>query len=72
MVFKSAMTSDYSRMDSLSLIGQRISTLSDGNSLMRRMNNLKELNLASNKIVVVNQLNELKGLQTLILSSNRI
>ena len=36
------------------------------------MCNLKELNLASNKIVVVNHINELKGLQTLILSSNRI
>ena len=72
MVFGSAMTSEYSKIDNLILMGKKITTLISGHALLRKMNNLKDLNLANNKIVVVKHLSECKGLQTLSLSGNRI
>ena len=62
MVFRQAMTSDYSKIDSLLLGGQHITTLISGNAILRRMSNLKELNLSNNKIVELQHLNDLKGL----------
>lgn len=66
------MTSEYTKIDSLLLCGNRITTLICGNAILRKMNNLKELNLSNNKIVDIQPLSDLKGLQTLILSFNRI
>ena len=62
MVFRQAMTSEYSKIDSLSLGGQRITTLITGNAILRKMTNLKELNLSNNRLVEVQHLNDLKGL----------
>ena len=56
------MTSEYSKIDSLSLGGQRITTLITGNAILRKMTNLKELNLSNNRLVEVQHLNDLKGL----------
>ena len=50
MVFQKAMTSDFSKVESLSLVGLRITSATYGISTLRRMPNLKELNLANNKI----------------------
>ena len=72
MVFGSAMTSEYSKIDNLLLLGKRISTLINGTSLLRKMTGLKELNLANNRIEVLTALNECKGLQSLVLDGNRI
>ena len=62
MVFRQAMTSDYSKIDSLSLSGQRITTVISGNAILRKMTNLKELNLSNNRLVDIQHLNDLKGL----------
>ena len=56
------MTSEYSKIDSLSLSGHRITTLITGNAILRKMTNLKELNLSNNRLVEVQHLNDLKGL----------
>lgn len=72
MVFGSAMTSEYNRIDNLLLLGKRISTLINGTSLLRKMTGLKDLNLANNRIEVVTALNECKGLHSLVLDGNRI
>ena len=66
------MTKDNSKLESLSLIGKRITSIVSGISLLRRMTNLKELNLSGNRIEEVGILNELKGLTSLTLNSNRI
>ena len=50
----------------------RINSLATGSGFLRKMTNLKELNLSNNKLRDVAALNELKGLQTLVLNSNRI
>ena len=62
MVFRQSMTSEYSKIDSLPLSGQRITTLITGNAILRKMTNLKELNLSNNRLVEVQHLNDLKGL----------
>lgn len=72
MIMNQAMTSEYSKIDSLQLSGKRLTTLISGHALLRRMTNLKELNLSNNKIVVISHLSELKGLHTLQLSGNRV
>ena len=72
MVFRQAMTSEYSKIESLPLGGQKITTLISGNAVLRRMTNLKELNLSNNRIVDVQHLNDLKQLQSLVLSHNRV
>jgi len=72
MVFQHAMTKEFGKIDNLVLIGKRITNLITGSGLMRRMPNLKELNLSNNKIVTLSPLNELKSLHTLILNGNRI
>lgn len=50
MIFKQSMTKEFGKIESLSLIGQRISSLISGQGFMRRMPNLKELNLSNNKV----------------------
>ena len=72
MVFASAMTSDHSKIDTLNLLGKRISSLVNGTALLRKMTGLKDLNLSNNRILMVSALNECKGLQSLVLDSNRI
>ena len=62
MVFRQSMTSEYSKIDSLSLSGHRITTLITGNAILRKMTNLKELNLSNNRLAEVQHLNDLKGL----------
>ena len=70
MVFQKAMTSDYSKIDTLPLLGLNITSVAIGVGLLRRMNKLVELNLSNNKIGQVGALSELRGLQTLILMNN--
>jgi len=72
MVFQKAMTSDFTKVENLSLVGLRITSVTYGVSTLRRLSNLKEVNLANNKISQISSLSELKGLQTLILMGNRI
>jgi internalin A len=72
MIFRQSMTSEYSKIESLPLGGQRITTLICGDAILRKMTNLKELNLSNNKIVEIQHLSDLKGLQSLTLSYNRI
>ena len=62
MVFKQSMTRELNKIDSLALMGSRLTTLVNGGSILRRMTGLKELNLTNNKLMVVNPLNELKQL----------
>ena len=66
------MTKERSKIESLQIVGKRITSVVSGIGMMRAMTNLKELNLTSNRIVEVACLNDLKGLTTLILNSNRI
>mmetsp|Transcript_10784 Transcript_10784/g.13517 ORF Transcript_10784/g.13517 Transcript_10784/m.13517 type:complete len:184 (+) Transcript_10784:217-768(+) len=66
------MGNELSKVESLSLMGKKVSTLISGTGIMRRMNNLKELNLSNNRISIVATLSELKTLTMLNLSSNLI
>ena len=50
MVFQKAMTSDYSKIENLPLLGLGITSVAIGVGLLRRMNKLIELNLSNNKI----------------------
>ena len=72
IIFQKAMTSEFSKIDNLSLIGLRITSVTYGSAILRKMSNLKELNLTNNRISQISALSELKGLQTLILMGNRI
>lgn len=66
------MTSDYSKLESLSLMAMRVTSLITGSGLMRKMSKLQELNLSNNRISTLHPLGEVKTLQTLNLNSNRI
>ena len=72
MIFENAMTRELSKIEQLSITGKSISSLITGTASMRRMSNLKELNLSNNRISMVAALSELKSLTSLNLSSNRI
>ena len=72
MIFEDAMTREFSKMESLGIMGKRVTSLIQGTVIMRRMPNLKELNLSNNRISTVASLSELKSLTTLNLSANRI
>lgn len=50
MIFKQSMTKEFAKIESLMLMGLRISSLISGQGFMRRMPNLKELNLSNNKV----------------------
>lgn len=50
MIFKAAMTSEYSKMDNIVLSGLHVTNLISGVGLMRKMPKLQELNLSNNKI----------------------
>ena len=72
MIFEDAMTREFGKMEQLNIMGKRVTSLIQGTTIMRRMPNLKELNLSNNKISTVGSLSELKSLTTLNLSGNRI
>ena len=72
MVFKAAMTRDYSTIKNLQLIAKKINMLNVGNDMLRSMSNLQDLNLAGNEIAVIQNLECLKNLKSLNLGSNRI
>ena len=72
MVRQQSMTSELNKIETLALMGKKLTSLISGCGLLRRMPNIKELNLSNNKIAGFGQLNELKSLHSLVLNGNRI
>lgn len=66
------MTSEFAKIEALSLNTLRITSVTYGAGIMRKMGKLQDLNLSNNRISKVSALSELKCLQTLVLMGNRI
>ncbi len=66
------MTSDLKTVTSLSLIAERITYLNYGNIVLSKLPHLLKLDLSSNKIERIQNLDGLKCLQYLGLSGNPI
>ena len=72
MVFQAVMTRDFNSIKALQLIAKGINYFSGGQTVIRSMNNLQELNLAGNKLATLSNLENLRNLKSLNLNSNEI
>lgn len=72
LIHGKAMTSEFAKIESLSLNALRITSVTYGAGIMRKMSKLQDLNLSNNRICKVSALSELKNLQSLVLMGNRI
>ena len=70
MVFQAVMTRDFNSVKALQLIAKGINYFSGGQTVIRSMNNLVDLNLAGNKIETLSNLENLRTLKSFNLNSN--